>query len=363
MKKFLSLMLAILMLTSVMAISVSAQETDTGDTTTEGTVPTQAELIEMKLRAADVNKDGSYSTEDASAVLKAAAGIIPENENYDVNLDSNVSVKDAIKMLRIISGVEKIITDEEALTLFNSKLNACKSDEPGFTKTSTATCYSMKITQSVKASNALIGAMLKDMEFTDLEYDKYVDKMVAMMGSGDKLTEAEKQQIADMKKSAEDYRKPQVQTYTAEKGSYYSHYRHFPREYKNVASELLITDISSISYTMVNGNICFIVKLPKSTYTTNYPSDDSQTPYGRVFNLVDFTSSDGSKINSLVFNNGKITMYFDAVTGAMKTVDYSYDYSSSIKAPTQTQSDSSIGTVTIDVTTKTNASIKEEIVF
>ncbi len=352
-------MLAMLMFASIMVVSVNAE----GDTSEPVAEPTEAELIEMKLRAADVNQDGSYSTEDAAVVLKAAAGILPENESYDVNSDNNVTIKDAIKMLRILSGVESIITDEEALTLFNSKLNACKTEEPGFTKTSTATCYSMKISQSVKASNALIGAMLKDMVFTDLEYDKYVDKMVAMMGSSDNLTASEKQQIADMKKSAEDYRKPQIQTYDVEQGSYYSHYRHFPREYKNIASELVLSDISSISYTMVNGNICFIVKLPKMTYASNYPADDSQTPYGRVFNLVDFSVSDGSKINSLVFNNGKITMYFDAVTGEMKTVDYYYDYTSNIKAPTQTQSDSSIGTVTIDVTTKTSASIKEEIVF
>ncbi len=352
------------MVFSVMAVSVNAEEADVGDTTVEETVPTEAELIEMKLRKADANKDGCYSTEDASEILRVAAGILPSGENYDIDEDGNTTAKDAIKMLRILSGVESIITDEEALTLFNSKLNSCKTDEPGFTKTSTATCYSMKITQSVTASNALIGAMLKDMEFTDLEYDKYVDKMIAMMGSEDKLTASEKQQIADMRESAETYREPQVQVNEAEAGSYYAHYRYFPREYKNEASELRLSDISSITYTMVGGNICFIVKLPKMTYTSNYPvDDDSQTPYGRVFNLVDFSSSNGSKINSLVFNNGKITMYFDAVTGAMKTVDYYHDYSSNISAPPQTQTDSSIGTVTVNVTTKTNASIKEEIVF
>jgi hypothetical protein len=130
-----------------------------------------------------------------------------------------------------------------------------------------------------------------------------------------------------------------------------------------VASELLLSDVSSITYTMVGGNICFVVKLPKVTYTSNYPADDSQTPYGRIFNLVDFSSSDGSKINSLVFKNGKVTMYFDAVTGEMKTVDYYHDYSSDISAPPQTQTDSSIGSVTVNVRTKTTASIKEEIVF
>lgn len=354
MKKLLSLALATIMLFSVAIVSVSAEES---------AELTEVELIELKLRQADANKDGTYSTEDAAEVLRAAAGVVPDGEDFDFTGDGSTTVDDAIKMLRILSGMDTVITEEETLTLFNSKLNGCKADKPGFSKVATAQCRSMKISQDVEASNSFVGALLGDMKFTDLEYDKYVEKMISMMDTDD-LSEEEKEQIEEMRESAETYKDPQYQYATVEANDYYDHYKYFPREYNNVSSTLTIDDISSIKYTMLNGNICFYLTMPKTSYGTNaYPSDDSTIPYGKVFNLVDFGTSDGSVVNNITFNNGKITMYVDSVTGAVKEVNYSYDYSSDITAPPQTQSDATLGSITVTVRTKTSASIKEDFVF
>lgn len=348
-KKTLSVLLVIAMLFSVLGVSVSAATTET---------LTAEQKTEMKIKRADVNADGVYDTTDAKMLLKAAAGIYKPNNKYDVNLDGATSISDALLVLKQASGIAPVVSKAELVKLFNKKLNDIKNDTPGFKKTSTATCQSMKITQKVTATGfAAIAA--SSLSCTDLEYDQYVEKMTSMFESAG-LSAEEQANIDAMKKSAEDYRKPQSKTYTAAKDDYYDHYKLFPREFKNTASEVTASEVSSVTFSAVDGTIVYTLRMPVKTYTeSTFPSDPTTSSYGKIFNLVNVRETEGSTINSLEFKNGKVVMTTDAATGEVKKVVYYYDYSSNIQAPRQTQTESGLGTITIDVTTKTKANIKE----
>ena len=310
------MILAVAVIMSVLCVSVSAEE---------ATELTAAEKNEILLRNADANGDGFYSTADVTVLLKAAAGTGEDKDSFDVNSDGVTSLEDAIMLLKHTSGIEPLLSNEEAVELFNAKLNAVKNRDtglPGFEKTITATCNSMKITQDVQASG-LASLVAGQMACTDLEYDKYVDKMVALMGSGNMSAE-DKENIEAMKQSAKDYRKPQVEVVEAVAGDYVDHFLDFPRDAMNTASEITTADISSVSYTM---------------------------------------SDDGSKVNKIELKNGTVVVKFDSQTGAMKNANYSYNYYSDISAPEQSQSDLDFGTVTVKLKTKTTATVTESVVF
>lgn len=341
------------MLMSVLCVSAGAEE---------ATELTAAEKNEILLRNADTNGDGSYSTDDVKLLLKAAAGTGEGKESFDINSDGVTSLEDAIMLLKHTSNIEPLLSNEEAVELFNAKVNGVKNRDkglPGFKKTVTATCNSMKITQEVEASG-LAAILAGQMSCTDLEYDKYVDKMVGLMSSSD-MTAEEKENIEAMKQSAVEYKKPQTETVTAVAGDYVDHFLEFPRDAMNTASELSTADITSISYTMSNGNIVFTVKLPSETYTSLAAYEAN--PYAKVMNVVEFDEDDGSKLNRVELKNGKVEIKFDVQTGAMKSANYSYNYYSDISAPKQSQSDSNFGTVTVKLKTKTTATITESIVF
>lgn len=353
MKKLLSMILAVAVIMSVLCVSVSAEE---------ATELTAAEKNEILLRNADANGDGFYSTADVTVLLKAAAGTGDDKDSFDVNSDGVTSLEDAIMLLKHTSGIEPLLSNEEAVELFNAKVNAVKNRDkglPGFEKTITATCNSMKITQDVQASG-LASLVAGQMACTDLEYDKYVDKMVGLMSSGN-MTAEDKENIEAMKQSAKDYRKPQVEVVEAVAGDYVDHFLDFPRDAMNTASEITTADISSVSYTMSGGNIVFTLKLPNKTYTSL--SAFNANPYAKVMNVVEFDEDDGSKVNKIELKNGSVVVKFDAQTGAMKNANYSYNYYSDISAPEQSQTDSDFGTVTVKLKTKTTATVTESVVF
>lgn len=347
------MILVAVMLMSALCVSASAEET---------TELTAVEKSEIMLRNADADGNGTYSTEDVRVLLKAAAGTAADADTYDVNSDGVTSVEDAIAVMREVMGVEPLLSDDEAVALFNAKVNNVKNREaglPGFTKTITATCNSMKITQEVEATG-LAAIVAGQLACTDLEYDKYVDKMVGLMSSSNMSAE-DKENLEAMKQSAKDYRKPQTETETAKAGNYVDHFISFPRDGKNTASEITTADISSISYTMSNDNIVFTLKLPNKTYRT-LTAFEANT-YAKVMNVVEFDEDDGSKLNQVDLKNGKVEITFDAKTGAMKKADYFYNYYSDISAPAQSQSDESFGDVTVKLKTKTTATITESVVF
>lgn len=353
-KKILSLVLVVGMLISILSVTVGAE----GDAEL-----TAVEKSEMKLRRADADGNGTYSVADVQLLLRVAAGVVEDNAKYDVNLDGVTSVEDALAVLKEISGVKPILSNEEAVELFNAKVNNVKKRDtglPGFTKTTVATCDSMKITQDVKASGLAV-IVADSMRCTDLEYDKYVEKMVGLMEGSGELNEEQKKQIAAMRQSAEDYKKPQTETATAEAGNYVQHFLEFPRNAKNTASEITTADISSITYKMENWNIIYTLRMPNKEYSslTAYNAN----PYKKVMNVVEFDDSNGSKLTSAKLRNGTVVITTDAATGSMKNANYSYSYYSVVQAPSQTQSDSSFGSITITVTSKTSATITESVVF
>lgn len=358
MKKALSILLVIGILMSFMVIGVSAEEEVT-------LAPAQISLAKMK--KADVNKDGSYSTSDVQALLQAVIGAVENSDSaeYDINSDGCVSFEDAREVLRHVSGAEPIVSDEELVEIVNFKLNAVKTDKPTFHGVSTVQCKSMKVTQKVTASNAIVGALLGDMNFTDLEYDKYIEKMIAMMEDSKELTEEDLKEIEAMRNSAETYRDPVVGERTVDAAeSPYGHLLYFPRERKNVACELTVNDIKSVTYSVRNGVITINIVMPTAPYTAStYPSDLTKTPYGKAFNVANLKGSSDSTLTKGEYKNGKLTLALDKETEMIQLADYSYEYYSEVKAPTQSQTDPKIGTVTIDMVTKTSASVKETFTF
>lgn len=353
-KKLLSIILVLGMLMSIFCITAGAEDT---------TELTSAQKSELKLRRADANGDGTYNTGDVQTLLKAAAGTIANKAEYDLNLDGATSIEDALAVLREVAGIKPILSNDEAIELFNAKVNNVKNRDtglPGFEKTITATCSSMKITQTVEATG-FAALVTGNMSCTDLEYDKYVDKMVGMMENSGGLSAEDQANVNAMKQSAKDYRKPQTDTEVAEAGDYVDHFLYFPRDARNTASEITATDISSISYTMKDGKITYTLRLPDKKYTSN--TAYQANIYAKVMNVVEFDEDDGSKVNSVELKNGIVTITTDAATGAMKTADYSYGYYSDVSAPTQTQTDSALGSITIKLKTKTTASVSESVVF
>lgn len=356
MKKILSVIIAVAVLMSCLVLGAGA---------TEATL-TAEEINLLKIQRADANSNGKYDTDDALKILSAAMGTIEEDEKYDVDSDGAVSVRDALVALKAAAGTSPV-TNEELFNILNAKLNSVKNDEKGFTRTATATCTSMKITQTAEFSNKALGALMGDsMSCDNLEYNAYVEKMTGMLDE-DKMTEEEIANKNAMEESAATYRQPKTETYIAAADNYYDHYKLFPREYKNIASELTYAEIStsgSVVYSMTGGKITITLRMPKCTYTTaTFPDDPDTTPYGKIFNLVSLETSEGSTVKNAEFKNGKVTLVMDSATGEIQTVDYYYDYYSNVAAPEQVMTDATLGTITINMSTKTNANIKEHFEF
>ena len=340
---------------SVFCINVSAEE---------AVELTPVEKSALKLRNADADGDGTYSIADVQLLLKAAAGTGEDKAEYDINSDGYTSVEDALAVLREVTGVKPLLTDAEALELFNAKLNAVKTDKPAFHGVSRMQYKSVKITQKMTATNALVGAFLGDMNYTDLEYDKYVEKMIATMQNNSNLTEKDKAEMEAMRESARTYRDPVVGERTVQANSSYDHLLYFPRERKSLSSELTLSDIKSITYYMADGIVTFTVVMSKASYTAStYPSDLYKTPYGKVFNLVDLNASEDSTLAKGEYLNGKVELKLDNDTCTIKSAAYSYDYYSEVKAPTQSMTDAKLGTITIDMTTKSSAGVQETFTF
>jgi hypothetical protein len=148
---------------SVAAISVSAVDVSE---------LTEGERALLSMQRADANGDGQYSTDDVSIVLKVAAGILKvENEEYyDLDLDGIVTVKDAQLMLKTVSGVGNITSDEGTLAAFNTVINGVKNKKPGFTRSITLVCPAIKVTTS--------GAPISSLNVSNMEYKDYVKRVV-----------------------------------------------------------------------------------------------------------------------------------------------------------------------------------------
>ncbi len=341
---------------SLFGVTASAEESSPVTQQAEVSELTSKQKSVMKLNNADANDDGTISTEDARLILRAAAGIDIENSTYDVDLDGVTSVQDAVAVLRETTGIEPILCTEEALELFNDRLNSVKEDMPGFKKTTTMLCSSMLITTK--------GAPLSKLNVTNMEYDKYVGVIVDTMNSPlfSAVMDADmKAQLKAMEQSAVDAYKPKTQIYNADAQDQVAHREFFPIANLSFSSNLTADDVAAVKCTLSGGKLVYTVTMGNYTYKGNaYPTGSTgfsgrlQLPYGKVFNIMAFDESDGSVLNSATYKNGSVVLREDAATGALISVDYNYDYESDITAPKQDD-------LTMKTVMKTN--VKESVVF
>ena len=325
---------------SVMSLSVSAATILTDEQ--------KADFVTMMNRA-DVDKDGSYSTKDAKTLLRAAAGIEPSKADYDIDLDGQVSVLDAQKMLCVASGIENVIDDATLLQLCKENLDGVKTKKPGFDKTTTMVCPSIKVT----TSGAPTG--FESLNVTNLEYKDYVNKFVNLMNTfpyNSLLDDEMKQELELMKQSAVDIYKPQTETKSVAATSN-SHYTYFPVNNLGWACKLEISDIKGIKQVLNGDAFVVTITLDDYTYTKGqYPtgtsgfSERQKLPYGKVFNLPALDETDGSVLNSMALKNGKVVLKLDRETGKLLSVDYSYSYTSNITSAKAEGSDLVMKTVT-----------------
>ncbi len=339
MKKLLSIVLVIGMLMSVMSLPVSAAEP----------LLTEEETADImtSMSRADIDGDGAYSTQDALKLLRAAAGIEPANEEYDLDLDGQVSLLDAQKMLRVAANLENVIDDETLLLYFRETLNNVKTVKPGFQRTTTMVCPSIKVTTT--------GAPDDRLNVSNMEYKNYVNTLVNVMNSfpyNTMLDDEMKKELELMKQSAVDVYLPQTEIKNVAATSN-SHYTYFPVNNLGWSCKLELSDIKSIKQTAVDGNFVITVALADYTYGKGeYPTGSSgfserqKLPYGKVFNLPALNENDGSVVNSMILKNGVVVLTLDGETGKAVEADYSYSYISNITSPKSGDSELVMKTVT-----------------
>jgi hypothetical protein len=257
---------------------------------------------------------------------------------------------------------------------------------PGFTGVSTAQCTSMKVTQkfnAVGSMSSILNLALAEMNYTDLEYDQYCEKMVAQLEASKKsiesdnsLTAAEKQkeiaeldkQAAAMTKSGNTYRNPEEAKATVNPLDEIGHKNKFPiAGQADYSSKLTKDDIKAITYSVKNGAVTFTVAMNNTTYNnSNYPTTSAglaNTPYGKAFNLPFLRGETGSSLTKAEYKNGKIAVTVDTDTQAITKAVYSYNYYSDVKAPTKTMAYNSQISVNVDMSTKMSANINETFTF
>lgn len=351
MKKILSIVLVAVMMLSVVSVSVSAADAS------ELTAGERAILV---MQRADVNGDAKYTTDDVSVILKVAAGIIEiENEEYyDLDLDGYVSVKDAQLMLEVVTGVGTLVSDADTLEAFNTLINGVKSKKPGFERSTTLVCPSIKVTTS--------GAPISALNMSNVEYSTYVNNFIKTMNTfpySSLLTEEMKAELDAMEQTAVDAYKPQTETKTVATSSN-SHYTYFPVNNLGWSSKLTTADIKSIAYSVEGGCMIYTITMNDYSYTGDqYPtgtkgfSDRQKLPYGKIFNIPALQEDDSTTVNSVKLQKGKIVLKADLATGAVVSVDYSYTYISDVTSITSDDS----STVTMRTATTTN--VKESFVI
>ena len=338
MKKVLSLLLVLSIAIGLFGVTASAA----GETTVT------AEAAMAKLQKLDADIDGTISTADAAQYLKAAAGIIPSSDiDYDYDADGKVSVVDAQKVLRVVAGVDSPVTQEEALVLFNEGINSVKTVRPGFEKTATMVCPSIKVTT--------MNAPIKEMNVTNLEFDQYVEKIIKVMNTFPynlALNAEMKAQLEDMRVQAKNSYLPQVTTKTVASRSN-MHYTYYPVNNLGWSSRLTMADIKSITCVIDSGSIVYTIKMNDVTYVGDeYPtgaagfSKRQALPYGKVFNIPAFDESDGSTVNKVSFSNGTVVYKQDYRTGDSLYSDYTYNYVIDMTAAPQEDSELVMKTVT-----------------
>ena len=304
------------------------------------------------MQRVDADGDGTYTTGDVSAVLRAAAGIMEKDDysSYDINGDGYVSIRDAQATLKAVSGNESVVTQAELLAVFNERVNSVKKTLPGFTKREIAQCSDIRIT----TKNApLDGFNVTNLEIND--YAAHIESVLknpfigAILGSeGDAM-------VKELKYRAQNAYNPQSRSVAVGIGTAYKneHLDDFVVSGLSWSSNLTLNDIKGISYTVTGGRIVITITMKEYSYAGNaYPtgvaglSARTKLPYGKAFNLPEFDESDGSTVNSVVLRDGEIEFAIDKDTADVLKAVYVYGYTADITSPPEKDSDLVMSTKT-----------------
>lgn len=325
MKKAISILLAICISFSLVSVSAFA----------EYSTPQ-----EIKLNF-DYNGDGVVNLSDARTVLRVSANLEAPKDGliYDiVGNGDGLTMEDVKKVISIVTGIDTEVNEcaEFNLELFKAELDNVKSTRPGFTKTTTTKCHSMRVTTR--------NAPFSELNVTDLEFSQYAEKTCSFLEKnyGFLLNAEMKAEIAALRKQAKEMYDLKTTVKTVNK--YSTHLYHFPIN-ANINSCLLkIDDIKSIECYEEDGYIIRKVTMNDETYIGDeFPSGNEGASqrlkvvsYAKVFNIPDFDETEGTKktstLNSVTFKNGVIISKVDKLSGIPVSVDYSYDYVASVSA-------------------------------
>lgn len=329
MKKTISILLAICVLIALLPVSSYASYS----------------VDEIKLNF-DYNADGKINLDDARTVLRVSAKL-EEPKNgliYDVTGNGDgITMEDVKKVVSIVTGIDTEVNEcaEFNLELFKAELNSVKTLKPGFTKTETAQCHSMRVTTK--------NAPTDELNVTNMEFDDYTNKTCDYMdsllnspaGIGIMLTNPEeynamKAQVADLRKQAKEAYNVKTSTKTINK--YNSHTFQFPLNGNLNSCLLKIDDIKSIECYEEDGYIVRKVTMNNDTYIGDeFPTGSkgnqerlAKISYAKVFNIPAFDETQGSKetsiLNKVTFKNGVIISKVDKLSGVPVSVEYSYSY-------------------------------------
>lgn len=357
MKKTISILLAVCLLFSALSVSSYASYS----------------ANEIKLNF-DYNADGKVDLNDARTVLRVSANLEAPKEGliYDVTGNGDgITMEDVKKIVGIVTGIDSEVNEcaEFNLELFKAELNSVKTTKPGFTKTATTQCHSMKVTTKNAPTSSL--------NVTNMEFDDYTNKTCDYMdsllngaaGLALKVTDPEyynemKAQIAELRKQADEMYDLKTTTKTINK--YNSHIYQFPIS-ANINSCLLnMDDIKSIECYEEDGYIVRKVTMNDDTYVGDeFPTGNEgnserlkKVSYAKVFNIPNFDETEGTKetsiLNKVTFKNGVIISKVDKLSGIPVSVEYSYSYVADISTIPEVDQDGNEGLQMDSVTQATN---------
>lgn len=347
MKKIMCLVLTVCMLMSVCAFGVSAALT-----------------AEDVASGYDYDGDGDVNVLDARAVLRVSSGIEApvEGKNYDLDGDGYITYNDVKKVLYIAAGIDvEIVENQEySLSLFKTELNNIKDIRPGFVKTSTVHCTSMKVTTSNAPSQ------FPGLNVTDVEFDEYVEILedeVGLLGSIGSVSEM----IEEMKAQAEDVYEPHTTNKTVGSRSS-SHYTEFPVNKLGYSCYLTVDDIANIKsyedgdyfYREVTMNTDTYIGDEYPTGTAGFKDRWQTISYGKVFNIPELSESDGSVVNSVTFKDGTIVSKIDKLTGVPVEINYKFTYVADVSSPVEVDENGNEG---IKMKTKATITTTEKYVI
>lgn len=346
MKKTISILLSVCLLVAILPVSSYASYS----------------ADEIKLNF-DYNADKKIDLNDARTVLRVSANLEEPKEGliYDVTGNGDgITMEDVKKIVAIVTGIDTEVNEcaEFNLELFKAELNSVKSVKPGFTKTATTQCHSMKVTTK--------NAPISEFNVTNMEFDDYTNKTCDYLENyyGRILTSEMKADIASMRKQAKELYNLKTTTKTINR--YGSHYYHFPVNNLGNSCFLEIDDIKSIECYEEDGYIIRKVTMNEDTYIGDeFPTGNEgfsqrwkTISYGKVFNIPDFDETEGTKetsiLNKVTFKNGVIISKVDKLSGIPVSVEYSYSYVADISAIPTVDKDGNEGIQMDSVTQATN---------